>query len=128
MIARTVADPSRYYHRVFHDRAWSGWEQIKVDIKAHHAVPALYRGRLCLFWLDVVVANEPHQDLPVAQASTSATSQEVARYVSIGLNFSIRHSDGWAPIQRAKGHLFDVPLLTSDTVSHTGRRRGYSTR
>jgi hypothetical protein len=120
VIARTVADPSRYYYRVFHDRAWSGWEQIKVDIKAHHAVPALYRGRLCLFWLDVVVSNEPHQDLPVAEASSSATSQEVARYVSIGLNFSIRHSDGWAPVQRAKGHLFDVPLLTSDTVSHPG--------
>jgi Tc toxin complex TcA C-terminal TcB-binding domain/ABC toxin N-terminal region/Neuraminidase-like domain/Salmonella virulence plasmid 28.1kDa A protein len=118
VIARTVADPPRYYHRVFHDRAWSGWEQIQLDIKAHHAVPALYRGRLCLFWLDVVVSNEPHQDLPAPQASTSAPSQEVARYISIGLNFSIRHSSGWAPVQRAKGHLFDIPLMSSETVSH----------
>lgn len=120
VIARTVADPPRYYHRTFQDRAWSGWEQIQLDIKAHHAVPALYRGRLCLFWLDVIVSNEPRQDLPVAQASSSAPSQEVARYVSIGLNFSIHRSDGWAPAQRAKGHLFDIPLLSSDTVSHAG--------
>jgi hypothetical protein len=34
VIARTVADPPRYYQRVFHDRAWSGWEQIQLDIKA----------------------------------------------------------------------------------------------
>ena len=40
--------------------------------------------------------------LPAAQASPSAPSQEVARYVSIGLNFSIRHSDGWAPGRRPR--------------------------
>jgi hypothetical protein len=120
VIARTVADPPRYYHRTFEDRAWSGWEQIQLDIKAHHAVPAMYRNRLCLFWIDVMVANEPHQSLPAAQPSTSAPSQEVARYVSIGLNFSIHGTDGWAPMQKAKGHLFDIPLLSSDTVSHDG--------
>lgn len=120
VVARTLADPPRYYRRTFKDRAWSGWEQVKLDIKAGHAVPALYRGRLCLFWLDVKVANEPSQNLPAAQASSSAPSQEVAQYVSIGLNFSIYRSDGWAPVQRAKGHLFDIPLLSSDTVSHAG--------
>ena len=52
-LGRTVGDPPRFYHRISSDRAWSGWEQIQLDIKAHHAVPALYRGRLCLFWLDV---------------------------------------------------------------------------
>jgi hypothetical protein len=118
VVARTAADPPRYYHRVFHDRVWSGWEQIKLDVKAHHAVPAIYRGRLCLFWLDVSVANEPRQSLPLAQASTSAPSQEVARYVSIGLSFSIYRSSGWSPVQKAKGHLFDVPLMSSHTVAH----------
>jgi hypothetical protein len=120
VVARTVADPPRYYHRTFQDRAWSGWEQIQLDIKAHHAVPAMYRNRLCLFWLDVLVANEPHQDLPAAQPDSSPPSQEVARYVSIGLSFSIHGHDGWAPISKAKGHLFDIPLLSSDTVSHNG--------
>ncbi len=120
VIGRTVVDPPRYYHRTFQDRAWSGWEQIQLDIKAHHAVPAVYRNRLCLFWLDVVVANEPHQSLPPAEASPSAPSQEVARYVSIGLSFTIHGNDGWAPMQKAKGHLFDIPLLSTETVSHNG--------
>ncbi len=118
VIARTAADPPRYYHRVFHDRVWSGWEQVKLDIKARHAVPAVYRGRLCLFWIDVAVANEPRQNLPVAQASTSAPSQEVARYVSIGIHFSIYRSNGWAPVQKARGQLFDVPLMSSATAGH----------
>ena len=72
----------------------------------------MYRDRLCLFWLDVMVANEPQQSLPAAEASPSAPSQEVARYVSIGLNFTIHGNDGWAPMQKAKGQLFDIPLLT----------------
>jgi Tc toxin complex TcA C-terminal TcB-binding domain/Neuraminidase-like domain/Salmonella virulence plasmid 28.1kDa A protein len=119
VVARAAADPPRYYHRTFHNRVWSGWTQIGVDIKAHHAVPAVYRGRLCLFWLDVKVTNEPHQDLPPAEASTSAPSQEVAQYVSLGLNFSILRRSGWSPAQKARGHLFDIPILTSDSASNS---------
>ena len=118
VVARTVTDPPKYYHRTFQDRVWSGWVQIGVDIKAHHAVPAVYRGRLCLFWLDIKVSSEPRQDLPTAQASTSPPSQEVAHYVSLGLNFSMYRASGWMPIQKAKGHLFDIPLLDSQTVSN----------
>jgi Tc toxin complex TcA C-terminal TcB-binding domain/Neuraminidase-like domain/Salmonella virulence plasmid 28.1kDa A protein len=117
VVARLGADPPRYYHRTFHDRVWSGWTQIGVDIKAHHAVPGVYRGRLCLFWLDVKVSTEPHQVLPAAQASTSSPSQEVDQYVSLGLNFSVLRNSGWAPAQKSRGHLFDIPLLTSQTAS-----------
>ncbi len=61
--------------------------------------------------------NEPHQSLPAAQPSTSPPSQEVAKYVSIGLDFSIYRNGAWAPAQKAKGKLFDLPLLTSQTAS-----------
>jgi hypothetical protein len=117
VVARTPAEPPRYYHRSFVDRAWTGWQQIPLDIKAHQVVPAIYRRRLCLFWADVKVSNEPHQSLPAAQPSTSEPSQEVARYVSIGLDFSIFRNGAWAPAQKAKGRLFDVPLMTSGAVS-----------
>jgi hypothetical protein len=97
VVARTPADPPRYYHRTFEDRLWSGWQQIPVNVKAHQVVPAVHRGRLCLFWLDVMVMNEPRQPLPAAQQSDSPPSQDGAKYVSIGLNFSIFRNGGWAP-------------------------------
>jgi Tc toxin complex TcA C-terminal TcB-binding domain/ABC toxin N-terminal region/Neuraminidase-like domain/Salmonella virulence plasmid 28.1kDa A protein len=111
VVARTHADPPRFYLRSFADGAWTGWQQIHLDIKAHQVVPATYRGRLCLFWLDVKVMNEPHQPLPAAQASTTPPSQNVAKYVQIGLNFSIFRNGMWAPTQVTKGKLFDVPPL-----------------
>jgi hypothetical protein len=118
VIARTLAEPPRFYHRVrAEDGAWSGWEQIPLDIKAHQVVPAVYRRRLCLFWPDVKVSNEPRQNLPAVQPSATPPSQEVARYVSIGLDFSVFRNGTWAPAQKSKGKLFDIPLLGSDAVS-----------
>jgi hypothetical protein len=117
VIARSNAEPPRFYHRVLSEGAWSGWEQIPLDIKAHQVVPALYRGRLCLFWAEVHVASEPHQNLPAAQESSTAPSQEVSKFVTLGLYFSIFRNDAWSPAQAAKGKLFDVPLMSSQFAS-----------
>ena len=109
-VARTPDDPPRYYHRTFTDRVWSGWKQVPLNVKAHQVVPAIYRGRVCLFWIDVVVKNEPRQPLPAAQPSSTPPSQDGAKYVAIGLNFSIFRNGAWAPGQKVKGSLFDMPF------------------
>ncbi len=114
VVARTLADPPVFYLRTFMNGAWSGWNQIPLNIKAHQVVPALYRGRICLFWLDVKVSNEPQQSLPVAQPSPTAPSQKAGRYVSLGVEFSIFRNGNWAPAQAAAGKLFDRPILEAD--------------
>ena len=85
--ARTIADPPVFYLRSYENSAWGGWAQITLDIKAHQCVPAMYRGRICLFWLDLKVSNEPQQQLPPVQASTGPPSQDVERYVTLGVYF-----------------------------------------
>lgn len=117
VIARSSAEPPRFYHRVLSDGAWGGWEQIPLDIKAHQVVPALYRGRLCLFWAEVRVASEPHQNLPAPQQSSTAPSQEISKFVTLGLYFSIFRNEAWSPAQAARGRLFDVPLMSSQFAS-----------
>ena len=76
VVARTPADPPVFYLRSFAGGAWTGWAQIPLNINADHAVPGLYRGRVCLFWLDVKVSNEPKQVLPPAQASPNPQARE----------------------------------------------------
>jgi hypothetical protein len=117
VVARTIADPPRFYHRSFVDGVWSGWQQISFDIKAHQVIPAVHRGRLCLFWLEIKVANEPRQALPRAQQSNDPPNQDVAKYVAIDVHFSMLRNGAWAPPQKAKGKLFDIPLLPSQSVS-----------
>jgi fibronectin type 3 domain-containing protein len=113
VVARTAADPPTFYLRTYTDTSgqWDGWTQITLDIKAHQAVPALYRGRICLFWLDVKTSNEPQQSsLPPAQLSSTPPPQTADRYVSLGVNFSMFVNGSWAPPQSTKGKLFDKPL------------------
>ena len=116
-VGRSNADPPVFYLRSLVDGEWTGWVQIPLDIKAHQVIPAMYRGRVCLFWLEVKVSNEPRQNLPAAQQSSSPPSQEVEKYVTLGVYFSMFRNGTWAPAQAAKGKLFDKPLLTSAAVS-----------
>ena len=111
VVARTLTDPPTYYYRSYVNGEWGGWVQIPLDIKASCVVPAVHRGRLCLFWLEVKISNEPQQQVPPAQANTSPPSQNVERYVSLGVFFSTFRNGSWAPAQMSKGKLFDKPPL-----------------
>jgi hypothetical protein len=125
VVARTQGDPPIFYYRSYARTspnsagAWTGWMKIPLDIKAHQVIPALYRSRLCLFWVDVKVSNEPQQALPAAQASTSPPSQTVDRYVTLAVNFSMFRNGSWAPAQTSKGKLFDKPLLDPTQANDT---------
>ena len=118
VVARTHADPPVFYIRSYINGAWTGWTKIPLDIKAHQAIPAVYRGRVCLFWMDAKISTEPHQNLPSVQPSSNPPSQEVERYVTLSLYFSVYRNGSWSPAQTSKGKLFDKPLLTSQTVSN----------
>jgi hypothetical protein len=111
VVARTVTDPPTFYLRSYVNSAWTGWAQIPLDIKAHQVVPALFRGSVCLFWMDVKVLNEPNQPVPAPQASSTPPAQNADRYVALGVNFSIFRNSSWAPAQAAKGKLFDKPIF-----------------
>ena len=118
VVARTHADPPVFYLRSYTNGAWTGWTKIPLDIKAHQVVPAMFRGRVCLFWMDAKAANEPHQNIPGAQASSSPPSQDVEKYVTLTLYFSMFRNGSWSPAQAAKGKLFDKPLLNSNSVNN----------
>ena len=113
VVARTLADPPIFYSRSYADGAWGGWAQIPLDIKAHQAIPAMYRGRVCLFWLDMKATNEPKQTTTSPQASSNAPSGNVNRYMAIGVNFSVYRNGSWTPAQSARGKLFDKPVFDS---------------
>ena len=121
VVARTPAEPPVYYLRSYSGGVWSGWSKVTLTIKAHHVVPALYRGRVCLFWMDIKISNEPQQPLPAAQASSSSPNQAADRYVALGGQLQHVLNGSWAPPQSAKGKLFDKPFF-GPTIGYTARQ------
>ncbi len=121
VVARAPVDPPVYYLRSYSGGGWSGWSQVTLTIKAYHVVPAVYRGRVCLFWLDVAISNEPQQSLPAAQESSSPPNQTADRYVALGVNFSMFSNGSWDPPQAANGKLFDKPFY-GPTVAYGTRQ------
>jgi hypothetical protein len=117
VIARTPSEPPAFYHRSLADGKWAGWVKIPLDIRTHQVVPAIYRDRLCLFWLEVKISNEPSQTLPAAQQSSQAPPQVVDRYVSLAVHFSTFTNGSWAPAQVARGPLYDKPFYGETAAS-----------
>jgi hypothetical protein len=117
VVARTAADPPVFFIRSYDTAAWSGWSQIPLNIKAHQVVPALYGGRVCLFWVDLKLSSEPHQSIGPPETSSVAPEQTVNQYATLGLNFSVFRNGNWSAAQSATGSLFDRPPINSSSVA-----------
>jgi len=120
VIARTHADPPRFYYRSFAANVWTPWAHIPLDIKAHQVIPAVHRRGLYLFWAQVGLANEPQQQVPAAQATSAPSkSRPPSRHAEISVGFSVWRGGKWAGPQFAAGKLYDVPLLLLDPQANS---------
>jgi hypothetical protein len=54
VVARTAGAHRKYYYRRMEDGSWLPWEQIKLDIEDNPVIPAVWKGRLLLFWLRIL--------------------------------------------------------------------------
>ena len=115
VIARTHSDPPIFYHRTFSSNAWTPWTKIPLNIKSHQVIPVVHRRTLFIFWLEVVVANEPQQNVPAAQgSSTPSGSTPPTRHVEIRIGSSSWRNDKWTTATHATGAIFDAPFILLD--------------
>ncbi|MBQ1023766.1 neuraminidase-like domain-containing protein [Micromonospora sp. C95] len=99
VVARTPADPARYFYRTFdlsYGR-WTAWEKIELDIVGDHVVPVVYNRRLHLFWLVFAEKTQQVRKQPPARATETPTdTPEPPKLLEIQLAWSVRTPDGFA--------------------------------
>ncbi|HEY7768191.1 neuraminidase-like domain-containing protein, partial [Longimicrobium sp.] len=98
VIARTYAEPHRYFHRRYADGTWTPWEAVGVEIEGDHMAAVVWRGRLHLFW--VTFMDRPAQPQSSADSSPRALAEErsgslVQMYVDIQLNWAEYFQGAW---------------------------------
>jgi peptidoglycan hydrolase-like protein with peptidoglycan-binding domain len=100
VVARTAAEPARYYYRAFDLSygSWSPWERIELDIVGDHVIPVVYDRRLHLFWL--IFTEKPQKvrkQPPVKASETPSNVPDPPGLLEIQLAWSARTRDGFGP-------------------------------
>ncbi|MCU5025087.1 neuraminidase-like domain-containing protein [Bacillus cereus] len=54
VVARTTGANRKYYYRRCEYGYWMPWEKIDLDIEDNPVIPVMWKGRLFLFWLQIV--------------------------------------------------------------------------
>lgn len=120
VVARTAADPARYFYRTFDLSygVWTCWEKIDLDITGDHVIPVVYNRRLHLFWL--VFAEKPQKVRKQPPAEASAAPQDVPdgpKQLEIQLAWSVRTPDGFSA-RRTSPYLLIHPWQRPTTAYH----------
>jgi hypothetical protein len=68
VFGRTFNTPPVYYYRrlVVATAVWTPWEKLSLDIQGDHIIPAIYNGRLYLFW--AIFESKPDKDQPEVES------------------------------------------------------------
>jgi hypothetical protein len=92
VFGRTLAAPHIYYYRKLdlNTSVWTGWEEMNVDIEGDQLIPAIWNGRLYIFWLNLSDKTDP--------AANQSGGQPVT-YTEARLAWSRYVHGGWSPKQ-----------------------------
>jgi peptidoglycan hydrolase-like protein with peptidoglycan-binding domain len=113
VFARTAGVKRKYHYRRFDyaDETWSPWEKVDLDIEDNPILPAIWNGRLFLFWLNIIRKANTDGKIPDSQngdsnpnASKSITGVSVnnlnnvaTENIEIGLSWSEYYNNKWQP-------------------------------
>src|SRR6202030_898721 len=67
VLGRTYSHPHRYFYRTHSTAGWSAWQAVTPDIESDHIVLAVWKGRLCVFWVTFISSPEaPGSSAPIS--------------------------------------------------------------
>ena len=97
VIGRTNGMSRKYYYRRYEYGFWTAWEHINLDIEDTPILPVIWRNRLFLFWLNVIVKGQDGQALKVSDGKVGDITFEAKVNVEINLSWSEYYKEKWQP-------------------------------
>lgn len=100
VLGRTKEVPGNYFFRSYNETyaSWTAWEAVDVAITGNHAIPAVFNGKVYVFWLETLEKPSKSNKVPANKTSTAPTdAPENIPVTEMQLAWTVRKSDGWAP-------------------------------
>ncbi len=122
VFARTHNAPYKYFYRRWHDKKWSAWEKVQLDIRSVeagdesgvHLMPVVWKKRLFLFWPEFIEKQKPpprETGQTVRNAFNATMSNlEADKYWEIRLAWSEYVEGRWSPKQVSKEFTIEEPF------------------
>ena len=104
VFGRTTGASRKYYYRRFEYGYWTPWEKIDIDIEDNPVMPIVWKNRLFLFWLNVIVKGKSDNHFNGKNDDDNVTTLKILNLVAltkesveITLSWSEYYNNKWQP-------------------------------
>jgi hypothetical protein len=109
VLGRTYGHPHKYFWRMHSRDGWSAWQAVTPDIESDHIVLAVWKGRLCVFWVTFISMPEAPQataanpnepkvtSLSFGQLASSINAGKAKPKMQVQLHWSEYFQNKWSP-------------------------------
>lgn len=125
VFGRTHGATREYYYRRYEGGYWLPWEKVALNIQGEHLLPVVWKGRLFVFWLDIVEKSQPVGDKSPEDMRNEKWSKNARTTAEISFAWGEYFQGKWvAPKSTHTGE----PLAIPDLVKFEPRRLVLATR
>lgn len=122
VFGRTNGMSRKYYYRRYEYGYWTPWELANLDIEDTPVLPVVWKGRLFLFWLNIIMKGEDGGSIVPAKIQSSEQEISAKVTVEINLSWSEYFKGKW---QTKKTSDFNSPMKTDPMMIRDFNRRNY---
>jgi len=109
VLGRTYGHPHKYFWREHSRDGWSAWQAVTPDIESDHIVLAVWKGRLCVFWVTFISkpeapdapASNPNDPkvtgLSFSQLASNISAVKAKPKMQVQLHWSEYFQNKWSP-------------------------------
>ncbi|MEI6575771.1 MAG: neuraminidase-like domain-containing protein [Bacteroidota bacterium] len=96
VIGRTNGMTRQYYYRRYEFGYWTAWEKVTASIEGDHVFPVIWKSRLFLFWLNVMVKPAGPEPGSLTNLEGKDWSGSARKNVEINMCWAEYYKGKWA--------------------------------
>lgn len=96
VFGRTIGATREHYYRRYEGGYWLPWDKVALNIQGDHLLPVIWKGRLFVFWLDIVEKAEPVGDKSPEEMRTEKWHRHARKTAEITLAWGEYYQGKWS--------------------------------